>query len=65
MVNSHNFKLWLTKGRYEFIKKESQEKGYLSVSAFLRDLIFNRSGFIEMKLSKIHSDLARVLELLE
>ena len=54
MVSNHVVKFLVNKEQFEQLKRYASEKGFRTVSEYMRDVAFNRYFRIEKKIDEIH-----------
>ncbi|MBU0459787.1 MAG: hypothetical protein KKH52_00730 [Nanoarchaeota archaeon] len=59
---THIIKCFVTKTQREKIENDAQAKGYVFISAYLRDLLLNKGNFIEEKIMETNQQIKKLLE---
>lgn len=62
MVRNHTFRFRVTKSQFERIKNQAEEKGYVHVASYLRDLALERNNLIETKIIETNELVKQILE---
>jgi len=65
MVNNHMIRFRVNKEQMEKIRSDALDNGYLTPSAYLRDLALNKNLIcLEIKVSELSKDMKRIKEVL-
>lgn len=59
MNKTRSIQFRVTRQQFERIKNNANAKGYLNVSAYIRELALNKDQFIENKIMDIHAILIK------
>jgi hypothetical protein len=62
MTKTELIKFVATKSQRERIQQDAQERGYVHLSAYMRDILLNNSRFFEEKLVQLEKKLEMLLE---
>ena len=65
MVNNHMIRFRVNKEQMERIRSDALDSGYLTPSAYLRDLALNRNlVYLEVKVNELSKDMKQLKEVL-
>ena len=65
MVNNHMIRFRVNKEQMEKIREDAISQGYLTPSAYLRDLALNRNlVYLEVKVNELSKDMKQLKEVL-